>query len=125
MVRVAERPFGCDALGQHSLAILQRNPAQVIPVDIDQVEDVIQDGNFSSGSHMPAMLPDAGSLLHQAERSPPLFIQSDELTIQKQRLHMYSHLIIYECHEFSVLNGMMMRYCERLAALYSRCRGCN
>src|SRR2546421_6783768 len=87
MVRVGERPFGCDALGQHSLAILQRNPAQVIAVDIDQVEDVIQDGNFSSGSHMPAMLPDTGSLLHEAERSPPLFIQSDDLTIQNRVLH--------------------------------------
>src|SRR6185312_2749563 len=53
--------------GENFFALLERNTAQVIAIHIEHIEKVIDDGNLRFSRHLPSMLADSGTLLHQAE----------------------------------------------------------
>src|SRR5215470_15674341 len=55
-------------------AVLERDAAQVVTVEVKEVEGVVKNLNILVSSDSPAALAESGALLHKAERRAPVLI---------------------------------------------------
>ena len=85
MVGVANEVARRQDRGQQLLALLQLRLHQVVAVKVEQIEDVIHDGNIVARAlDAVAARADSGALLHQAERGPALLVERDNLAVENR-----------------------------------------
>src|SRR5678816_2887236 len=89
MIREPYQRASRQVFCQQALAFLERNSPQVVPVQIDKIECVINNG-YAFYARQPAF-PGAKTraLLHQAERWPPLLIKRHNFAIEDRGVSFY------------------------------------
>ena len=80
---------------QEALALLERHVGQHPPIEVDQVEDVVDDGRDEVVVALPGLVrvgrprpeaPHAGAVLEQAEGRAAFAVESDHLAVENRRL---------------------------------------
>src|ERR1700722_5079612 len=82
MIGIADQVAALNNLREDLLTLLERNPAQIVTVDIEQIEKVIHDLQLTSSSGSSSTLANAGTLLHQAEGSTALLVERNHFTVE-------------------------------------------
>src|SRR5579863_2802 len=82
MFGVANEFVGFDDFRESVFPILKRNAAQIVSVEINEIEQIIDNLDVSAAGDAASVLADTRALLHEAERGPALLIECDEFAIE-------------------------------------------
>src|SRR5438552_10805988 len=86
MIRVADYFVGYQNLLQHTLALFECDAPEIVSVEVEQIEDVIKDGQVVACRALTAMTANARALLHQAERRTALLVEHNDFAVENSIL---------------------------------------
>ena len=89
MIRVVHDVSRSHDGSEGLLAIFEIHAMQVVPVGVDQIENEILDGNSGAARDAMSARTKAGSLLHQAEGGPALFVQGYYFAVEHRFFCVY------------------------------------
>src|SRR5437762_551866 len=86
MIRVADYFVGYQNFLEHTLALFECDAPEIVSIEIEQIEDVIKDGQVMAGRALTAMTANARALLHQAERRTALLVEHNHFAVENSIL---------------------------------------
>src|SRR5882672_10734865 len=74
---------------QQFLPHLQTHSAQVVAIEVEQIEGIVENRNAFAARQAPLARLESGALLHQAERRAALLIDRDNLSVENRVTGFY------------------------------------
>src|SRR5258708_29740921 len=82
MIGIAEGVSRDENRSQFLLAFFQRKLAQIVAIDIEQIECVIEDGDIRVGSSTAAARTESRALLHKTGRGASLVVEGGDFAVE-------------------------------------------
>src|SRR5579862_8236420 len=101
MIGISNQLTRRDNRRESLFALFQSNPPQIVPIEMDQIENVIDHSQLPARSGAPSALANASALLHQAKRSTSLFIENDDLAVENRVFRFYRRGKFVKFREFA------------------------
>src|ERR1051325_10782864 len=87
------------------LALVERQTAQVVSIEVNQVEGIIEDLNLRISRDPLPPFANAGALLHQAKGGPSVSIESNDLSVKHSSFRFHK---FWDVLQFAELNSQIV-----------------